>query len=207
LTETIGSMQNEIQRRAQQESKKILSEAKKEVQSIITSSKDRAEKIRVEKIKPEAATMRRKILGSAELDGRKSIINAKEEILLKVFDFTRERLQKIAQGKDKEFNYEEIIFNMIKEAALRIDEDKLMIATNKTDHSHLSSKLSSIKQKLSKELNRKFDLEIVKDPHDYIGGVIVYNANRTKIYNNTIEGRLSELQGRMRGRISKDLFG
>jgi vacuolar-type H+-ATPase subunit E/Vma4 len=83
----------------------------------------------------------------------------------------------------------------------------LMIATNKTDHSHLSSKLSSIKQKLSKELNRKFDLEIVKDPHDYIGGVIVYNANRTKIYNNTIEGRLSELQGRMRGRISKDLFG
>jgi V/A-type H+-transporting ATPase subunit E len=200
-------MQNEIQRRAQQESKKILSEAKKEAQGIINSSKDRSEKIRVEKIKPEAATMRRKIIGSAELDGRKSIINAKEEILSKVFDFTRERLQKIAQGKDKEFNYEEIIFNMIKEAALKIDEDRLMIAANKTDHSHLSSKLSSIKQKLSKELNRKVDLEIVKDPHDYIGGVIVYNANRKKIYNNTIEGRLSELRSRMRGIISKDLFG
>jgi V/A-type H+-transporting ATPase subunit E len=207
LTETISSMQNEIQRRAQQESKKILSEAKKEAQGIINSSKDRSEKIRVEKIKPEAATMRRKIIGSAELDGRKSIINAKEEILSKVFDFTRERLQKIAQGKDKEFNYEEIIFNMIKEAALKIDEDRLMIAANKTDHSHLSSKLSSIKQKLSKELNRKVDLEIVKDPHDYIGGVIVYNANRKKIYNNTIEGRLSELRSRMRGIISKDLFG
>ena len=83
-------MQNEIWRRAQQESKKILSEAKKEAQRLINSSKDRSEKIRIEKIKPEAATMRRKIIGSAELDGRKAIINAKEEILSKVFVFTKE---------------------------------------------------------------------------------------------------------------------
>jgi len=200
-------MQNEIQRRAQQESEKTLSEAKKEAQKIINSSKNRSEKIRTEKIKPEAATMRRKIIGSAELDGRKSIINAKEEILSKAFDFTEERLRKIAQGKDKDVNYEEIIFEMIKEAASEIDEDKLLIAGNKTDHSYLSSKLSSIKQKLGKELNRKFDLEIMKEPHNYIGGIIVYNAGKTKIYNNTIEGRLLELQSRMRGRISKDLFG
>jgi len=200
-------MQNEIWRRAQQESKKILSEAKKEAQRLINSSKDRSEKIRIEKIKPEAATMRRKIIGSAELDGRKAIINAKEEILSKVFVFTKERLQKIAQGKDKDVNYEEIIFNMIKEAASEIDEDKLLISANETDHSYLSSKLSSIKQKLDKELNRKFDLEIIKEPHDYIGGIIAYNVDKTKIYNNNIEGRLLELQSRMRGRISKDLFG
>ena len=199
-------MQNEIQRRAQQESEKILSEAKKEAQRIINSSKDRSEKIRMEKIKPEAATMRRKIIGSAELDGRKSIINAKEEILSKVFDFTEERLRKIAQGKDEDVNYEEIIYNMIKEAVSEIDEDKLLIAANKTDHSYLSSKLSSIKQKLSKELNRKFDLEIIKEPHNYTGGIIVYNASKKKIYYNTIEGRLLGLQSRMRGRISKDLF-
>lgn len=207
MTKNISSMQNEIQRRAQQESEKTLSEARKEAQRIINSSKDRSEKIRIEKIKPEAATMRRKIIGSAELDGRKSIINAKEEILSKVFDFTEERLQKIAQGKDKGVNYEEIIFEMIKEAASKIDEDKLLIAGNKTDHSYLSSKLSSIKQKLGKELNRKFDLEIIKEPHNYTGGIIIYNADKTKIYNNTIEGRLLELQSRMRGRISKDLFG
>lgn len=206
MTKNISSMQNEIQRRAQQESEKILSEGKKEAQRIINSSKDRSEKIRMEKIKPEAATMRRKIIGSAELDGRKSIINAKEEILSKVFDFTEERLQKIAQGKDEDVNYEEIIYNMIKEAVSEIDEDKLLIAANKTDHSYLSSKLSSIKQKLSKELNRKFDLEIIKEPHNYTGGIIVYNASKNKIYYNTIEGRLLELQSRMRGRISKDLF-
>ncbi|MCW4033081.1 MAG: V-type ATP synthase subunit E family protein [Candidatus Bathyarchaeota archaeon] len=207
MTKNISSMQDEIQRRAQQESEKILSEAKKEAQKIINSSKNRSEKIRTEKIKPEAATMRRKIIGSAELDGRKAIINAKEEILSKVFVFTKERLQKIAQGKDKDVNYEEIIFNMIKEAASEIDEVKLLISANKTDHSYLPSKLSSIKQELDKELNRKFDLEIIKEPHDYIGGIIVYNADKTKSYNNTIEGRLLELQSRMRGRISKDLFG
>ena len=206
MSENISVMKEEIRRRAEEESKNTVSNSKKEAQKIVSSAKDRANKVRTEKVKPEAVTMRRKIIGLAELEGRRSAINAKEEVLSKVFEGTKNRLDKIARHEDKNIEYDEILFKMIKEAASEIGEEKLLITANKSDLSYISSNLSSITQKLKKELGSEVNLTIIKEPQNYIGGVVVYNGDRNKIFNNTLKGRLSQVQGTMRGRISKNLF-
>ena len=206
MSDAIKSIKNEIKRRADEESKKIISNADGEAQKVLSTAKERAEKIRAETVKTEVITMRRKIIGSAQLDGRKTIINAKEEALSKIFDKVNEKLIDVANRKDKKFKYEDILFKLIKEAALGIDEKKIVVAANKKDLSYISSNLSSIKRKLEKELGYKLDLTIMKEPQHIIGGIIVFNADKTKKYNNTLDGRLMELKDSMRGEISKVLF-
>jgi V/A-type H+-transporting ATPase subunit E len=206
LSVAINSIRDEIKRRAEEESKKIISNADGEAQKVLSAAKEKAERIRTETVKTEVTTMRRKIIGSAQLDGRKTIINAKEEVLSKTFDKVNEKLINIANRKDKKFKYEEILFKLIKEAVLKIDEKKILVTANKKDLSYISSNLSSIKRKLEKELGYKLDLTIMKEPRDIIGGIIVYNADKTKIFYNTLDGRLMGLKDSMRGEISKVLF-
>jgi vacuolar-type H+-ATPase subunit E/Vma4 len=206
LSDAINSIKNEIKRRADEEAKKIISNADGEAQKILRTAKEKAERIRTETVKTEVTTMRKKIIGSAQLDGRKTIINAKEEALSKTFDKVNEKLIDIATQKDKKFKYEEILFKLIKEAALGIDEKKIVVAANKKDLRYISSNFSSIKRKLEKELGYKLELNIMKEPQHIIGGIIVYNVDKTKIFNNTLDGRLMGLKGSMRGEISKVLF-
>ncbi|MCZ2845699.1 MAG: V-type ATP synthase subunit E family protein [Candidatus Bathyarchaeota archaeon] len=206
MSDAINSIKNEIKRRADEESKKIISNADGEAQKVLHAAKEKAERIRTETVKTEVTTMRKKIIGSAQLDGRKTIINAKEEALSKTFDKVNEKLIDIANRKDRKFKYEEILFKLIKEAVLKIDEKKILVAANKKDLSYISSNLSSIKRKLEKELGYKLELTIMKEPRYIIGGIIVYNVDKTKIFNNTLDGRLMGLKDSMRGDISKVLF-
>jgi len=206
LSVAINSIKDEIKRRTEAELKKIISNADEEVQKVLRAAKEKAERVRTETVKTEVTTMRRKIIGSTQLDGRRTIINAKEEALSKAFDKVNEKLIDIANRKDKKFKYEEILFKLIKEAVLKIDEKKILVAANKRDLSYISSNLSTIKRKLEKELGYKLDLTIMKEPRHIIGGIIVNNADKTKIFNNTLDGRLMGLKGSMRGEISKALF-
>jgi V/A-type H+-transporting ATPase subunit E len=206
LSKAVDSIKEEILRRAITESKDIISNAEKDAKEIIDAAKDRAKRIRQEIIDPEVDSIRRNIIGSAMLEGRRSLIRAKNEALLKIFDNAKDKLSNISNRRDKNFKYDEIIFNLIKEAVLGIDEKKILVSANKKDLSYINSNLSSIKRKLKKEFGYEVDLKVMKEPYDFIGGVIAYNANKTKIFRNTLEGRLENLQGILRGKVGKNLF-
>ena len=206
MSEGIVSMKKEIHRRAIEESKSILSYAEQEAKKILSSAKERGDKIRMDIIKPEATTMRRRILGSAELEGRRITIKTKEEVIFEVFDAVKDSLSRVANRKDEKFNYDEIFFKLIKEAASEIDEKKLLITANKNDLSFITSNLNSMKQRLKKELGHEVDLTIMDEPYNCIGGVIVYNSDKSKTFYNTLEGRLLNLRSTLRGKISKILF-
>jgi len=189
-----------------EESKNTLSNAEQEAKKIISSAKSRGDKIQTEIIKPEVATMRRRIIGSAELEGRRMEIKTKEEVLSEIFGTAKENLSRIASRKDKKINYDEILFKLIKEAASEIGEKKLLITANKNDLSFISSNLNTIKQKLKKELGFEVDLTVMNESQNCIGGIIVYNSNKSKTFFNTLEGRLLKSSSTLRGNISKMLF-
>ncbi len=206
MSKNIAFMKKEIHRRAMEESKSILSNAEQEAKKITSSAKSRGDKIQMEIIKPEVATMRRRIIGSAELEGRRMSIKTKEEVLSELFNSAKENLAGIASRKDKKINYDEILFGLIKEAASEIGEKKLLITANKNDLSYISSNLGRIKQKLKRELGFEVDLKVMNEPQNCIGGVIVYNSNKSKTFFNTLEGRLLKSSSALRGKISKMLF-
>jgi V/A-type H+-transporting ATPase subunit E len=206
LSEALEVIKSEILKRSREEAEKIISEAKKKAEEVISSAEKKAEEILARSVKPEIAIMRKRILGSAQLEGRKIIIQAKDEAISKVFKIVEEKLKQIASGKDKEYKYEDLVFQFLKEAALKIEEKELTVSSNKQTLAWLNNRLNEIENKLKEDLKFEVKLKIENNPCNCMGGVIVYNKDETKIFHNLLEGRLLKLKETLRGKVAEILF-
>jgi len=138
-----------------------------------------------------------RIVGRANLDGRKMIMEAKMELLDTVFEYAQEKLE--AMAKKGGADYQEIVKKLISEAAEAIGEDELIVSSNKADNGFLKKTISE----LSKELG--VSLRLDDKPIETMGGVIVKNQRSTKVYYNTLEGRLSKVRGSKASEVAEKL--
>jgi len=138
-----------------------------------------------------------RIVGRANLDGRKMIMEAKMELLDTVFESAREKLE--AMAKKGGADYQEVVKKLISEAVEAIGEDELIVSSNKADHGFLKETLPE----LSKELG--VSLRLDDKPIDAIGGVTVKNPRGTKVYYNTLVGRLSKVRGSKSSEVAEKL--
>nr|NIM45687.1 hypothetical protein [Nitrososphaeria archaeon] len=77
-------IKSEIAKRADEEAEKIISEAELKAKEIISSAEVKANEVMAASVKPEIEVMKRRILGSAMLEGRKMMLKMKYEVVLKV---------------------------------------------------------------------------------------------------------------------------
>ena len=138
-----------------------------------------------------------RIVGRANLDGRKMVMEVKMELLDTVFEYAREKLE--AMAKKGGADYQEVVKKLISEAVEAIGEDELIVSSNKADHGVLKKTISE----LSKELG--VSLRLDAKPIDAMGGVIVKNQRSTKVYYNTLEGRLSKVRGSKASEVAEKL--
>lgn len=138
-----------------------------------------------------------RIVGRANLDGRKMVMEAKMELLDTVFEYAREKLE--AMAKKGGADYQEVVKKLISEAVEAIGEDELIVLSNKADNGFLKKILSE----LTKELG--VSLRLDDKPIDAMGGVIVKNQRNTKVYYNTLEGRLSKVRGSKASEVAEKL--
>jgi vacuolar-type H+-ATPase subunit E/Vma4 len=138
-----------------------------------------------------------RIVGRANLDGRKMIMEAKMELLDTVFESASEKLE--AMAKKGGADYQEVVKKLISEAVEAMGEDELIVSSNKADHGFLKKTLPE----LSKELG--VSLRLDAKPIDAMGGVIVKNPRGTKVYYNTLDGRLSKVRGSKASEVAEKL--
>ena len=138
-----------------------------------------------------------RIVGRANLDGRKMVMEVKMELLDTVFEYAREKLE--AMAKKGGADYQEVVKKLISEAVEAIGEDELIVSSNKADNGFLNKILSE----LTKELG--VSLRLDAKPIDAMGGVIVKNQRGTKVYYNTLEGRLSKVRGSKASEVAEKL--
>jgi vacuolar-type H+-ATPase subunit E/Vma4 len=138
-----------------------------------------------------------RIVGRANLDGRKMVMEVKMELLDTVFEYAREKLE--AMAKKGGADYQEVVKKLISEAVEAMGEDELIVSSNKADNGFLKKTLSE----LSKELG--VSLRLDDKPIDAMGGVIVKNPRGTKVYYNTLEGRLSKVSGSKASEVAEKL--
>ena len=206
LSESVELIKNEITRRAKDETKKTISEAETQAKSILSSAKTKAHEVMMASVKPEIEVMRRRILGSQMLEGRKMMLKLKYELTLKVLNSVEDKLRSIASGKDNSIDYNELLINLLEEAISKLGEDKVIISANKRDLSYLSKNLSTIARKLSKTVHERVKLELSNKPLSCIGGVIVTSRDGEKTFINTLEGRPSKARGTIQGKILQELL-
>jgi len=193
LIEKAVEERNTILAKAEARAARILENARQE-ETRINSDVDRHLRTIVGS---ELRAVHDRIVGRANLDGRKMVMEAKMELLDTVFESAREKLE--AMAKKGEADYQEVVKKLISEAVEAIGEDELIVSSNKADHDFLKKTLPE----LSKEMGVSFRLDA--KPIDARGGVIVKNQRGTKVYYNTLEGRLSKVSGSKASEVAEKL--
>jgi vacuolar-type H+-ATPase subunit E/Vma4 len=182
----------------------IIAEAEARAERILENAKQ--EKARIENdvekhirtlVGSELRAVHDRIVGRANLDGRKMIMEVKMELLETVFEIVQKKLETMAKkgGAD----YQEVVKKLISESVEAVGEKELIVSSNKTDQKFLKKTLSE----LSKELGMPLKLD--SKPIETIGGVIVKNEKGTKVFYNTLEGRLDKVRASKLSEVAEKL--
>jgi V/A-type H+-transporting ATPase subunit E len=186
---------NQILENAKNRATQILESAKTEGQKLMDQTNKNIEGI----INSELRGVRDRIVGRAKLEGRKELMDARMEILEKVYNKALEKLKKIASGKDKQVDYPAVLLKLIKESDEAIAGDGYILSSNDKDYETLKQMLENIKNNLGKEVR------LDEKSKDIIGGVVVTNLDGTKTLENTLENRLNSANNKLQSEIANKL--
>lgn len=201
----IQALVKEIRRKTEDQIENIFSEAERKAEGIIQEAEEKVEEEVKEKAKPKINRLQRKIVDKAEVEGRRAIVNVKEKMLNKIREQAEEKLKAVVKGENPNYDYEEMLYQLIKEAAEKINERELFITANEKDTEYIEENLERIRNRLEKETNVT-SLMLSDKTIDAIGGVIVENKKGSKTFFNTLEGKLSHKIEELKPYINRTLF-
>jgi vacuolar-type H+-ATPase subunit E/Vma4 len=197
LIEKIVDKRNAIKAKAEEKARKIIESAEEEVEKIKVES----EKQIISLVGSELRAVNDRIVGSAELEGRKMLMMARQELLSQVFEEAERRLVEMAEGMGPE--YTSILAKMISESASAIGGEEFIVTANERDLAYIKKNLKTINRDLKKALGGAIKIE--DEPVDITGGVVVRNDDATKTYYNTLKGKLDNVRSRIEAKVATTL--
>ena len=189
-------LQEEIREQSEAEAAVILEQAEKEAGRIIGDAESEARKIRsdlIKKAETKAVGIRKRILSSVHLETKKQNLNAREEMLSKLFRLVQEKLEQFRKAPE----YGSFLETAVIEGALALGFEKLHILAGEIERKLLSRQsLDRIEKQLDKE-DRKVNLLLSDEKIDE-GGVIVTSEDGRARFDNRFSARIRRNQDEMR---------
>jgi vacuolar-type H+-ATPase subunit E/Vma4 len=200
-------MESDIIEKGIQKRNKVLADAEERSQNIIKAAETEVARLNsdadrqiLQIVGSELKTIRLRIVGQTELQGKKALMDKRSEILSKVYKEVEQTLKKISEGKSKDHDYALILEKLIIEGASAIGENEVILFANKRDTDYLKKNIKKIVKTLG-----SFNLILAESPIDVSGGVVLKNAKGDKIFNNTFEGRLARAISETEAKTAKIL--
>ena len=197
-----GLIEKTVQKR-----NKILADAEKRAEEILKAAEAERARINTETDRQilqlmgsELKTVRDRIIGQTELEGRKALMTARAEMLSKVYSQVENRLKDVVEVKSEDHDYGVILNKLIKEGVLAIGGNEFIVSANKRDMEYLRKNLKKIGETLE-----GMTLKLDEKPVEILGGVVIKNPMGDKVYYNTLEGRLERVRRIMEARIAEKL--
>ena len=177
---------NEILEKAKERAERILVRAQAEKQRILDQTQQSIENI----IGGELRAVHDKIVGGAQLQGRKLVMDARMEVIDKVFNQVEDEIKKIVEGPE----WNDYLIKLTSESIKKLDEDCVVYA-NKEDSEYLKSHMES--------LPAGYKIKIEQSPTDIVGGVTVVNLEGTKTIHNIMDERLETNREQLIAKIAE----
>jgi len=196
-TEDIELLARAIMAEANDEAAHWLEEAKGKAEAIRKRAQEQAESERkeiLERAKEDAERLRSQSTATAQLKARSMQLEQREKLLDGVFREVSKRLDAVKNRPD----YKDIAAMLTREALTQLRVNEAVISADDATRKALNI------AELSKELNGQFALG---DSLEEGTGVVVNAAGGKLSYDNTLETRLSRLQGTLRSAVYKVLMG
>ena len=194
------SLEHQLIDKINQQREDMLQSAKEKADKIVSNAD--AEKLRIEEqtdkaiegiIGSELRAVHDRIVGGAQLQGRKTLMEARTELINKVFDKASEELKSIVDGPD----YHAHLAKLVKESVKKLDEDCIVYANEKD--------LAYLKDNASQLAVDEIGITLEKSPKAIEGGVDVVNLKGTKTIHNTLQSRLQDEKESLIAEVAKQL--
>jgi len=190
----------------------IVSEAQKKAEEIAGAATERAKKLVLEGQEDQrritgtdVRAIRDRILGEAEQEGRRKLMEAREELIRRLFNELRNRLQAVADGTYEGVGYYPILLRLVRQAASAIGENQMVVALNRRDRQHVTRNLSDFQKEIQQLLNSEIEVLVDDEPIDCIGGAVVFDASKRKIYYNTFDSRIETARNTLAPEVARSL--
>jgi V/A-type H+-transporting ATPase subunit E len=198
LIEKIVEKRKNIMTHAEEKTKKIMASAKEEVEKINAESERQVLSL----VGSELRAVNDRIVGSAELEGRRLLMQTRQELLSKVFEEAKRKLEEMAEGMKSD--YTTILVKLISESASAIGGEVFFVTANERDLTYIKKNLKTINRDLKKDLG-DITIKLEDDPVDITGGVVVRNDDATKTYYNTLKGKLDDVRSKIEAEVAQIL--
>ncbi len=198
LIERTMAQRDEMIAKADAEAKTLIDNAEKESQRL----KSEADRQILNIVASVLRGVRDRIVGGVELDSRKQLMVAREETLQQIYGDAEKKLKEITADKKE---YHEILMKLIAEAVKEIGGEEFTISANDTDLADLKKNHKKLETDINKMVGSKVTLHLDASPISAIGGVVVKNAAGTKVYHNTLEGRIGKARTKLNIQLAKIL--
>ncbi len=179
----------EINKKGEEEVRKIKAEAEKEAERIIAEAKEKAEDI-IKKAKEdaekEAEMLRRQEISSVNLEMKRLMLNKRKEVLEEVFKLVEDRIRKMDPEEKKR-----LLEKLIDSCEL----EEAVVYSNKDDE-------SIVREIISGRKGYRYGGHI-----DCLGGVILESTDGEVRINLTFDDLLAQVYESKMSEVSKILFG
>lgn len=189
---------------------KILEEAREEKQKLVENAQAQARDIKVEyKQKSEemlndildkagkaAEEKKRRILSMAQLENRKALLQAKQEIIDEVFKKAKVKLEKMPDEK-----YLDLMTDMLLKSVITGNEE---VVISEHDKNRITQDFLAKINKTLKDSGKQGNLRISKTPGRMIGGFILKSEDLE--VNSTLDSLINIEREELETEIAKILF-
>ena len=211
MSESSMELEAQLIERIVEQRKQFLKDADNEVEKIVGSAMAEVARINANSeaeilslIGSDLNAAKDRIIGNAQLEGRKNLLLARQAILTGVYDEVMERLTGIARRDDTDFDKGGILIALIKEAAEEVGGEEFIVSGNEADLDYLGKNLGNVSMALKQSIGES-KVSLDSEPLDIGGGVVVRNSDGTKTYYNTFEGRLASVRARLESEVAESL--
>lgn len=198
LIERTMAQRDEMIAKADAEAKTLIENAEKEAQRIRSETDRQILNI----VASVLRGVRDRIVGGVELDSRKKLMIAREEVLKQIYTDAEAKLKEMTSDKKV---YHEVLVKLIAEACTAIGGEEFTVSANDTDLAYLKKAHKKLETDTQKAVGVKVSLKLDDTPIAAVGGVVVKNADGTKVYHNTFEGRIQRARAKLSVQLTKTL--
>lgn len=198
--EDIEMLERAILVEAREEAEQMQAEAKEKAEAIHRRAREQAEaerKVILDRANQDAERLRSQAMATAQLKARSMQLEHREKLLDSVFEEVKKQLAAVKNRPD----YDAIVQMLLREALTQLRVTKAEI---RADESTLQTLKKGGLDQIAKDLKGEFSLAGGLEE----GTGVVVDASSGKIhYDNTLETRLSRLQGILRSSVYRVLMG
>ena len=201
------NLKSQVKFMNEMEAKEVVEEVLEQSQKIVKDAEEEAARVRDRKMKEIQEIFKEKEMSqleSAKLEQKRKLSALRTELLDQAIAEAKAKLERTTSEESS--RYQKALAKLVVEAAEAVSTADMEVLGNSRDHEFLEKELPELRKKLQKGKGKVPVLRLSGEKLTCLGGIIVQDKDKKRIFNNTVEARLTKTKQELENKLFKDVF-